>query len=513
MQYKTYGVIDVGSYGVSLEIYEISRKNGIRQLDYVRYPLDLGTDSYVEGRISEDKVDALCRILDDFVGILKTYQVDEYLAAATSAIREANNAVLVINRIQQRTGVRIRLYSNSELRFIGYKAIASNQTDFEKIIQKGTAIVEVGGGSLQVSLFDKDNLISTQNLPYGNLRLRERLAALRRNTTDYEKLIEEMIGSAVVSYKKIHVKDRKIPHVILTGDFFSDIIAHNPSAGLKEMMSKEEYMAWYEKVIRMSEFDLSDQMGIATAYASLLIPTAILYKVFINEFGAELVWIPGMELSDGFAYDYAEKNKLIKPAHNFENDILMAARNIGKRYAISKSHIVTMNLAALTIFDSMKKVHGLGRRERLLLEIAVHLHDCGKYISMAQVGECSFKIIMATEIIGLSHREREIIALVVRYNTQRFGYYEEVSRLTGIRVEDYLIVAKLTAMLRLANALDRTHQQKIVDIRAVLQEQKLIIRVSSKKDYTLEQGLLEEKLNFFEEVFAVRPEIRLKKLV
>ena len=95
----------------------------------------------------------------------------------------------------------------------------------------------------------------------------------------------------------------------------------------------------------------------------------------------------------------------------------MAARNIGKRYAISKSHVTYMSEVALTIFDSMKKIHGLERRERLLLEIAVLLHDCGKYISMSQVGDCSFNIIMATEIIGLSHREREIIALVVRYNT------------------------------------------------------------------------------------------------
>ena len=88
-------------------------------------------------------------------------------------------------------------------------------------------------------------------------------------------------------------------------------------------------------------------------------------------------------------------------------------------------------MIALTIFDSMKKVHGMGARERLLLQIAVQLHDCGKYISMADVAECSYRIIMATEIIGLSTEERRVIASAVRYNTTEFVYYGNYDDGTG----------------------------------------------------------------------------------
>ena len=513
MQYKVYGVIDIGVYAVNLNVYEISRKNGIRTLDRLSYPLDLGKDSYASGKISQETANELCVIMKEFTQAMKGYSVDEYIAIATSAVREAINAQLIIAQVRQKTGVDIRIFSNSELRFISYKAIASDQDAFGKIIQKGTAIIDVGGGSIQISLFDKDNLITTQNLRFGNLRIRERLAGIRRDSVKYGDMVRELIEADVASFCKMHLKDRKIANVVFLGDYMSVFLMRNPASGLKNLMSAQEYADWCNEVISIPQHEQAERMGLDDEYASLLVPTAVVYQTITEAFGAESVWIPGVEMADGFAYDYAEKNHLIKPTHNFENDILMAARNIGKRYAISKSHVTYMSEVALTIFDSMKKIHGLERRERLLLEIAVLLHDCGKYISMSLVGDCSFNIIMATEIIGLSHREREIIALVVRYNTQRFGYYPEISRLTGLSEADYILVAKLTAILRLANALDRAHKQKIQGLKVSLQDQKLVIRLEIAKDFTLERGLLEEKLDFFEEVFNLRPEIRLKKLV
>ena len=103
----------------------------------------------------------------------------------------------------------------------------------------------------------------------------------------------------------------------------------------------------------------------------------------------------------------------------------------------------------------------MGDRERLLLQIAVQLHDCGKYISMGDVAECSYQIIMATEIIGLSTEERQIIANAVRYNTTEFVYYSEIAGEVGMDRSVYLLIAKLTAILRIANAMDRSHYQKV----------------------------------------------------
>lgn len=142
---------------------------------------------------------------------------------------------------------------------------------------------------------------------------------------------------------------------------------------------------------------------------------------------------------------------------------------------------------------------GLSKRERLILELAAMLHDCGKYISIHNAAECSYNIIMATEIIGLSHREREMLAQVVKYNT------------TPMEPETDLTVIKLTAILRVANALDRSHKQKMQDCRFELKDSELMISTKSKEDIALEKGLFVDKAEFFEEVYGIKPVIKQKK--
>ena len=180
----------------------------------------------------------------------------------------------------------------------------------------------------------------------------------------------------------------------------------------------------------------------------------------------------------------------------------------------SRSRRETLQKIALTIFDSTRNLHGLGERDKLLLQIATILHDCGKYISLVYLGDCSYNIIMSTEIIGLSHVERAIVANVVRFNHESFEYYSENSKFfDGLSREDYLRIAKLTAIIRIANGLDRTHKQKFRDVTVELKERELVINVDTAADITLEKGLFTNRADFFEEVFGVKPVIRQKKML
>ena len=138
MAVTTFAAIDVGSYELELTIYEISPKKGINQLDRVRKIIGLGRDTYGRGVISHERVDEMCRLLLKFKEIMSEYQVDGYKAYGTSALREAENREVVLDQIQVRTGIKIEILSNSEQRFLCYKAIAAKENEFNNKIGRAS---------------------------------------------------------------------------------------------------------------------------------------------------------------------------------------------------------------------------------------------------------------------------------------------------------------------------------------------------------------------------------------
>lgn len=518
MAIKIFAAIDVGSFELELGIYEIS-KTGIRKIDHVRHVIALGSDTYKNGKISYRLVDEMCHVIKEFTDIMQSYKVIGYRAYATSALREAKNNQIVLDQIRVRTGIEVQIISNSEQRFISYKAMASKDGDFNKFIQKGTAIVDVGFGSMQVSLFDKDALISTQNLMLGVLRIREMLGNVQVNARMQKALIEEIVDNELYTFRKVYLKDREIKNLIGIGESILYLSRGSHSGKPVEWITAEEYISYYEKIVEMPIDEIEERFGVNAEYAALLIPAAIIFKRVLELTGAEMFWIPGIRLCDSIAAEYAEETKAVKFSHDFSEDILAASRNMAKRYKCHVPHSMIMEKHVLAIFDSMKRYHGMGQRERLLLQIAAILHNCGKFISMRKPSESAYNIIMSTEIIGLSHMEREIIANVVRYNGVEFDYNrvhlnEDLFRNTKgeISHEDItILMAKLTAILRLANSMDRSHKQKLSDSRMNVKSGQLVVSTSYEGDITLEAVAFDQKADFFEEIFGIRPVLKQKR--
>lgn len=512
MAVKTFAAIDVGSYELAMKIFEISRRNGIREIDLIRHGIELGTDTYNTGKIRNERVDELCGVLKEFAAIMESYGVDAYKAYGTSAIRETENTIIILDQIRNRTGIQIEVLNNSEQRFLDYKSIASKGEGFLQIIEKGTIIIDIGGGSIQLSLFDKDTLIATQNIRLGVLRMRERLQKLAAKTNHYEELIGDMVSAQLQMFKKMYLREREIKNIIIVDDYVSNIIQRKDI--FKEAtgyLTTEEFMRFVEGIKRKGTNEIAQKFGLSEENASLMFHSVFLIKSIVEVLEAELLWAPGVSLCDGIAYEYAENNRLITVEHDFEKDILACALNISKRYMVSKKRSETIEYISLVIFDAMKKIHGLGKRERLLLQLAAQLNDCGRYISLVNVGESSYNIIKATEIMGLSHQEQEMVANIVKFNRMEFSYYQDMTRENVLDKNNYLTIAKLTAILRVATGMDRSHKQKFKDVQARLHERELILSTDTLEDITLEKGLLTAKTRFFEEVFSIKVSIRQKR--
>lgn len=512
MSFKTFAAIDAGSYEIAMKIFEVSKTKGMREIDHIRHGIDMGTESYSTGKLSPARVEELCRILCEFSDIMKAYQVSAYAAYGTSAIRESENTAILLNQIEVRTGIHIEVLSNSEQRFLDYKSVASKGDSFRKIIEEKTAILDIGGGSIQLSLFDKDTLVSTQNLRLGVLRLQDYLNRFSVKSSQTEELINEMAMARLDTYKKLYLKDKEIRNLIVVDDYLTPwALRKRGKEEGRTFLDREEFDRIYDVLRSRNPAEIASYMDISEERVPLLFICAVLIKYIGEMMGIEQIWLPGVTLCDGIAYEYAEKIKMLKGEHDFEEDIIACAVNISKRYMGSRKRSEVLEQFTTTIFDSMKRVHGLGKRERLYLRLAAILHDCGKYISLVNIGETSYQIVMATEIIGLSHQEREIVANVVRFNHSKFVYDGPETDMDLSR-ESFLIVAKLTAILRLANSLDRSHKQKLKNLKVVLKENQLILAVDTQEDMTLEKGFFEANGDFFKEVFSVEPVLKQKKI-
>jgi len=511
MAVKTFASIDIGSYELELKIFEISPKSGIREIDDIRHRLDLGKDTFRIGHISAELLDELCDVLRDFMKIISGYHVSAYRAVATSAVREASNHINILDQIRQKVGIEVKVLSNSQQRLLGYKAIASKEADFTRIIENATAIVDLGGGSLQLSLYDKDSFVTTKSISWGFVRIREALANLAGSASNESTLVEELIDVDIKGFKRIYLPSKKVQNIIAVGDYINYIMRKARKSQNQSFVTKEEFLSLYDQLENKNNEQISAMLEMPYENAGFVIPSAIVYKKLIEELGAELIFTPGITIGDGLVYDYADTKKLIPISHDFDEDIIASAWNIGKHYKTDKDHVRAVESYAEMIFDKTHKIHGLGSRERLLLRLAVLLHDCGKFVDLRNTAQCSYEIILFTEIIGISREERGIIANVVRCQMIPF---QEIHRLSEtLDKKTYLLVEKLASIFRIANALDASHRQKIEKIKMDIHDEKLMVLVTSMADMTMEKSMFRSNIELFQEVFGMTVELKVRKNV
>ncbi|MBQ8148345.1 MAG: HD domain-containing protein [Lachnospiraceae bacterium] len=511
MAYQMFAAIDVGSNDISMKIFEVTAKWGSKEVDCVSHILELGSDTYRLGYVSNEKINELCNCLNKFKDKMKEYGCKEYRAYATSAIREASNSLMIIELIELRTGIQVKILSNSEHRFMMLKGCASTMEEFDEITGRNTALLDMGAGSIQISLFEKQLLTATQNIKIGSIRVRDMMSGIESRVTNGEEVIEEYVQNELGTFNTMYLGDKKIKNVIAIGDEIQALQKLAPELKIQKLMTKDQIDYLYNKILNVSPQDMASKYGIPFERATLIRPAIIVYRILVETTKADEIFLHDITLCDGIVADYMDTERKYTVGRKYEQDIIASATAMAKRYKSNRPHVSYVSEVALAIFDAMKKQHGMNRRQRLQLEIACILHDCGKFINMQNVANNSYNIIMSTEMVGLSHKEREEIANAVRYNTLYLPAYQQVKDSLGDA--SYTTVAKLAAILRVANALDRSHKQKVEKFSMQIKDKKLVISVDTVHNITLEAALFKEKADFFEQIYGIRPVLKQRRNV
>ena len=245
--------------------------------------------------------------------------------------------------------------------------------------------------------------------------------------------------------------------------------------------------------------------GIGPKRAEIIVPGVAMLLQSLREFRLPQLYYSSAGLRDGIIADLAARGVGREFSQlDAEQRRLMAA--MARRYGVPLPHARKVASLAHTMFDSLQSLHGLSPSYGKVLEAASYLHDIGHYVSDTRHHRHSFYLVANSDMPGFTERERHLIANLCRYHRKSVPNATH-SQFQTLDAEAKRALHLLTPLLRLADALDRSNEQRVESLECQIRDGDVIIRLRSGKDVDLEQWAGERVSDVFREAYARQPVI------
>ncbi len=501
-------VLDMGASAIRLVVAEIAPGQPIRVVEEGSRGVLLGRDTFSGGVIRPQTADAAFGALDGFRRVIDGYGVRHVRAVATSAVREARNGDLFLDRIRGRTGIAFETINEAEESRLVYLAVRHALRGHPALKGAWTLLAEVGGGSTSLTLLRRGQPKRSGVFALGAVRLRQQLD-LRRHRHDLQVALLKRSIANVIEEVRLEVPLSRVTQMIAIGGDIrlaaAEIQPQEAGDGAREI-PREALLAFCDEVERLDADALVSRFRLPAVEAETLVPALLIYRALLSETTVKRVVVSDASLRAGVLLD------LLEPAgrlgtEDFERQVLASAEAVGHRYRFDLAHGRHVVMLATRLFEELQEEHGLSPRERLLLQTASLLHDIGVYVSLRAHHKHSQYLLAASQIFGLSDEETLIVSNIARYHRRGLPQRSHVPYMALDR-PDRLLVNKLAAVLRVANALDAEHLQKVRGLRLVPGGKVWTLELDHTGDVTMEQMAATARMDMFTEVFGRQLVIR-----
>jgi exopolyphosphatase/guanosine-5'-triphosphate,3'-diphosphate pyrophosphatase len=352
----------------------------------------------------------------------------------------------------------------------------------------------------------------TQNIKVGSLRISELFGDIQEYSSEFYVILEEYLQSFTDSLAG--AIPGNIKHLVVCGTEISSVaeLTHAEKHGMFLHIAKDGFLNLYSDIKLKTTDRTATDYRLSIEKAEVLLPAMCIFNNLLKLTQAEKIIATEATLSDAILYEMLCPAEFSQLNADFSQNTLLCAQALARKCRAMEAHYKHVESFAVRMFDKLKKLHGLGPRERLLLQVAAILHDCGKFVNIRGHNKYSYEIIMGTDIVGLNQLETELVANLALYHsaaTPSLGD-ENYRRLD---LNNRLLVSKLTAILRIAEALDQSHMQKFSDMDVKLTDSEMLISVATDKNIDLELWSFRDKGGLFEEVYGIKAVIKQKKVM
>ncbi|MCX6545996.1 MAG: HD domain-containing protein [Acidobacteria bacterium] len=504
---EAVAVIDIGASAVRLVVAEVRPGQRPFLIEEASRGVLLGKDTFSSGKIGAPSMEAALKALEGFRRLMDTYGVARYRAVATSAVREASNSDTFLDRVQLRTGLLIEIIDGSEESRLTYLAVRDRLKGHPALDAPHTLLVEVGGGSADLTLLESAKPKYSGVYALGSVRMRQGLAAAQRPHDRSVRVMSRHIANIVTDICN-EMPLRKAEHVIALGQdvrFVAQELVDAPEGHVREV-PREAFLEFCSRIEKLDEDELVDRYGLSPVDAETLVPALLVYRALLVETAAAAVIVPDVSLRVGLLTDLVGAG-VEGDLTDFGAQALASAESLGEKYRYDARHARAVASLATRLFDQLQEEHGLSRRDRLLLEVTALLHDIGLFVGLRAHHKHAQYLISASEIFGLTSDDKDVIANVARYHRRALPQRSHLPYIALDR-QDRVRVNKLAAILRVANALDAEHAQKIRNLTLRREENGWVLDVDGTGDLSLERMASEARADLFLDVFGMRLLVR-----
>ncbi|HEY0460935.1 MAG TPA: Ppx/GppA phosphatase family protein [Pyrinomonadaceae bacterium] len=506
MKTQTIAAIDIGSNSLKLAIVQAAASDSFTVILQERERVRLGHETLKTHRLSAEAINLSADAIAKFRSIAEGRGADTIIAVATASVREAANAAEFVSEIKALTGVSVEVLSSlEEARLIGIAAAQHCNLSAGALMN-----IDIGGGSTELSLMRDGEPAKLISMKLGAVGLTERfIASNPPKKREIENIRTEIVSALERPLRKIKGEAWQIStgtsgtilNLAAMLNFQTVETKAKPVVHLKKLSALNEMMA------RISLEERRKLPVISAQRAEVIVAGGLILENIMRALKIDTLEPCGFALREGVVIDYLREIEAesLPPVPDVEDKRLRGTFAVGRRYGYEEKHALQVADLAEKIFDQIAPVFNLKRHLRTLLSAAALLHDVGYHISHESHHKHSFYLIKYSEITGFSENEKLIIAHTARYHR---GSLPKQSHNDFMKLpeNERQTVARLGAILRLADALDHGYENRIKDLKFKRDRQKITLKLISAEDCGAELKAVHQKKDLFEAAFDIKLE-------
>jgi exopolyphosphatase/guanosine-5'-triphosphate,3'-diphosphate pyrophosphatase len=488
------GAIDVGTNAVRLELARPLPDGSLETLHQERDPVRPGEGLFATGSIPKPVADRLLSTLRRYASVCRR---DGAIVrcVATAAIREARNGGDIVRRARAEAGLEVEVVSGrEEARLICLGVLHGKPPGARSLV------LDIGGGSTEIAIAAGEEPTSLMSVAVGAVRLTEMFGTAAKVTPERLALLRSYAAEA---FREGVRQPLRHPRTALgSSGTINALVGFAASEG--RSATRREIARAVDALARMGIEER--RRHFEPRRAEIIVAGAVILEAATLHLGLDAVTSVDTGLRNGILLDLLRRQAPSWTDHTAAEEALA----LGRRFGIDERHAAQVRAFAVRLFEDLAALHGLPFSALRLLEAAAVLHDIGNAVSFHKHHKHTFYLVANADVPGFSDRERELVAFVARYHRRSTPDRTRVD-LAGLSAGEFATVRKLAAILRVANALDASHQQPVRAVRAEAGRGAVVLKLRLRGPADLELWDVEREARFLGEVFRRRVEIAARR--